>query len=345
MARTDQVRPDANMAQMQCLRPTHLRTAHCFTPLAPRRNAARLRTCGIVRAQEGVTHEQLLEVAHAAAKASTQIIMAAVDKPRQISFKGTADLVTETDKNCEEAIIKVIRETFPHHGLLGEEGGVSGDVESDFLWCVDPLDGTTNFAHGYPSFATSIGVLQNSQPAAAVIVEFAGGPGSWVARTYHATKGGGAFFNGQRLSVSSTSAINQSLLVTGFGYEHDEPWAANMELFKQFTDESRGVRRLGAAAVDLCHVALGVADAYWEYRLKPWDVCAGVLIAQEAGAKVTTMEGEAYSVFDRSMLASNGALHDALLDKIAPATAQLRSNGTDLSQWFIPEGYTVQPAK
>jgi myo-inositol-1(or 4)-monophosphatase len=292
--------------------------------------------------QGGATKEQLLEVAQTAAKAATQIIMSAVDKPRTISFKGTTDLVTETDKNCEEAIIKVIREAFPHHALLGEEGGASGDVNSDFLWCIDPLDGTTNFAHGYPSFATSIGVLRKSQPAAGVVVEFSGGPGSWVARTYTATKGGGAFFNGQRLSASKTAAINQSLLVTGFGYEHDEPWLANMDLFKQFTDESRGVRRLGAAAVDLCHVALGIVDGYWEYRLKPWDVCAGVLIAQEAGAKVTTMEGEPFSVFDRSLLAAAPGMHEAMIAKTKPATAKLRQGGIDFSHWFIPDGYKVQ---
>mmetsp|Transcript_2632 Transcript_2632/g.7831 ORF Transcript_2632/g.7831 Transcript_2632/m.7831 type:complete len:333 (-) Transcript_2632:1876-2874(-) len=314
-----------------------------FVPTQLRKRCGAIAYRRKIRMASAVANDELLAVAKSAAQAATQIILAAVDKPRKVSFKGTTDLVTETDKNSEEAIIKVIRQSFPHHGLLGEEGGVSGDVNSEYLWCIDPLDGTTNFTHGYPSFATSVGVLHNSQPAAACIVEFAGGPGSWVARTYTATKGGGAFFNGQRLETSSTSAINQSLLVTGFGYEHDEPWAANMELFKEFTDESRGVRRLGAAAVDLCHVAIGVVDGYWEYRLKPWDVCAGVLIATEAGAKVTTMEGDAFSVFDRSVLAATPSLHAAMLAKTQPATAKLRKGGIDFSHWFVPEGYKVVP--
>jgi myo-inositol-1(or 4)-monophosphatase len=298
----------------------------------------------IVRAQQqgSATKDELLEVAQRAARKATQIILAAVDKPRTISFKGAADLVTETDKNSEEAIIEIIREAFPHHALLGEEGGASGDVNSDFLWCIDPLDGTTNFAHGYPSFATSVGVLERSQPVAACVVEFAGGPGTWVTRTYTATAGGGAFFNGQPISASSCSSVAQSLLVTGFGYEHDEPWEANLQLFKRFTDESRGVRRLGAAAVDLCHVAMGISDGYWEYRLKPWDTCAGVLIAQEAGAAVTTMEGEPFSVFERSVVAAAPGVHEALLAKMRPATQKLRQGGIDFSQWFIPEGYTVQ---
>ncbi|XP_038894425.1 phosphatase IMPL1, chloroplastic isoform X2 [Benincasa hispida] len=244
-----------------------------------------------------------------------------------------------TDKMSEAAILEVVRKNFKDHLILGEEGGVIGDSSSDYLWCIDPLDGTTNFAHGYPSFAVSVGVLFRGSPAAAAVVEFVGGPMCWNTRVFTATAGGGAFCNGQKINVSQTSQVERSLLVTGFGYEHDDPWATNMDLFKEFTDVSRGVRRLGAAAVDMSHVALGIVEAYWEYRLKPWDMAAGVLIVEEAGGAVTRMDGGKFSVFDRSVLVSNGVVHDKLLEKIGSATEKLKSKGIDFSLWYKPENY------
>ncbi|GMP71426.1 hypothetical protein CsSME_00029835 [Camellia sinensis var. sinensis] len=178
----------------------------------------------------------------------------------------------------EVAILEVVTKNFKDHLILGEEGGLIGNSSSDYLWCIDPLDGTTNFAHCYPSFAVSVGVLYKGKPAAGAVVEFVGGPMCWNTRTFSAAAGGGAFCNGQKIQVSHTDKVEQSLLVTGFGYEHDDAWSTNIELFKEFTDVSRGVRRLGAAAVDMCHVALGIVEAYWEYRLKPWDMAAGVLV-------------------------------------------------------------------
>ncbi|CAH9086890.1 unnamed protein product [Cuscuta europaea] len=282
---------------------------------------------------------QLLQVVQAAAMTGAEVVMEAVNKPRQISYKGLTDLVTDTDKKSEAAIMDVVRQSFPDHLILGEEGGFTGDASSDYLWCIDPLDGTTNFAHSYPSFAVSVAVLFRGKPAASTVVEFVGGPMCWNNRIYTAAVGRGAFANGQKINVSNTDKVEQSLLVTGFGYDHDGSWAANMELFKGFTGTSRGVRRLGAAAVDLCHVALGIVEAYWEYRLKPWDVAAGVLIVEEAGGLVSCMDGESFRVFDRSVLASNGALHDKLIDKIGPETEKLKSKGVDFSPWFKPEAY------
>ncbi|KAA8544786.1 hypothetical protein F0562_019510 [Nyssa sinensis] len=221
---------------------------------------------------------QLLQVVETAANTGARVVMDAVNKPRNITYKGLTDLVTDTDKMSEAAILEVVRENFGDHLILGEEGGLIGDSSSDYLWCIDPLDGTTNFAHCYPSFAVSVGVLFRGKPAAAAVVEFVGGPLCWNTRTFSAVAGGGAFCNGQKIHASQTDKVEQSLLVTGFGYDHDDPWATNMDLFKEFTDISRGVRRLGAAAVDMCHVALGIVEAYWEYRLKPWDMAAGVLL-------------------------------------------------------------------
>ncbi|ERN14805.1 hypothetical protein AMTRI_Chr02g255390 [Amborella trichopoda] len=282
---------------------------------------------------------QLLELVEAAAKTGAQVVMEAVNKPRSITYKGTTDLVTDTDKRSELAILEVVRDNFNDHLILGEEGGLIGNTSSDYLWCIDPLDGTTNFAHGYPSFAVSVGVLFRGRPAAAAVVEFVGGPMCWNTRTFSAATGGGAFCNGKRIHVSATDQVEQSLLVTGFGYEHDDAWATNIDLFKEFTDISRGVRRLGAAAVDMCHVALGIVEAYWEYRLKPWDMAAGVLIVEEAGGSVTCMDGGNFCVFDRSVLVSNGALHGKLLERIGPATEKLKSKGINFSHWFKPENY------
>ncbi|KAK4742419.1 hypothetical protein SAY87_000420 [Trapa incisa] len=282
---------------------------------------------------------QLIQVVEAAAKSGAQVVMDAVNKPRNISYKGITDLVTDTDKMSEESILEVVKKNFPNHLILGEEGGIIGDPSSDYLWCIDPLDGTTNFAHGYPSFAVSVGVLFQGNPAAAAVVEFVGGPMCWNTRIFSATAGGGAFCNGEKICVSKTDKVERSLLVTGFGYEHDDAWSTNIDLFKEFTDISRGVRRLGAAAVDMCHVALGIVEAYWEYRLKPWDMAAGVLILEEAGGAVTRMDGGKFCVFDRSVLVSNGILHDQLLERIGPATQKLKGKGMDFSLWYKPENY------
>ncbi|KAJ1278065.1 hypothetical protein BS78_04G051600 [Paspalum vaginatum] len=280
---------------------------------------------------------ELLGVIEAAAKAGADVIMEAVNKPRNIHYKGVADLVTDTDKLSESVILEVVTKNFKDHLILGEEGGLIGDSNSEYLWCIDPLDGTTNFAHGYPSFSVSIGVLYRGKPAASTVVEFCGGPMCWSTRTVSASSGRGAYCNGQKIHVSQTDKVEQSLLVTGFGYDHDDAWTTNINLFKEFTDISRGVRRLGSAAADMSHVGLGITEAYWEYRLKPWDMAAGVLIVEEAGGVVTRMDGGQFTVFDRSVLVSNGVVHGQLLDRIGPPTEELKKKGIDFSLWFKPD--------
>ncbi|KAH8492633.1 hypothetical protein H0E87_022010 [Populus deltoides] len=298
-----------------------------------------------------ISSNQLIQVVETAAKTGAEVVMDAVNKPRNITYKGLTDLVTDTDKMSEAAILEVVRRNFGDHLILGEEGRnhrryiirlsmvhrSSSDLKLSNIAIY--VDGTTNFAHGYPSFAVSVGVLFRGNPAAAAVVEFVGGPMAWNTRTFTAIAGGGAFCNGQKIHASQTDRVEQSLLVTGFGYEHDDPWATNIELFKEFTDVSRGVRRLGAAAVDMCHVALGIVEAYWEYRLKPWDMAAGALIVEEAGGTVSRMDGGKFCVFDRSVLVSNGVLHAKLLERIAPATEKLKSKGIDFSLWYKPENY------
>jgi len=253
--------------------------------------------------------DAILSVAVDAALLAVNVIMSAKDKQVTSEHKGTTDLVTEIDRSAEAIIISTIKDHFPSHSILAEESGKQDEL-SDVLWVIDPLDGTTNFVHGYPAFAVSIGVLIQGVPTIGVVVEMP------TIKLYTAVKGKGAFVEAEPLSVSTTSELIQSLLVTGFGYEHGNNWNTNMDLFKSFTDKTQGVRRLGAAAVDICHVACGKVDAYWEFDLSPWDSAAGIVIAQEAGAKITRMDGGDYSIYDKQILISNGRLHNQMLQEI-----------------------------
>jgi myo-inositol-1(or 4)-monophosphatase len=235
--------------------------------------------------------------------------MEALEKPRVANHKGKTDLVTETDLHSENIIKSIIRASYPDHDLLAEESEKESS-QSDFLWIIDPLDGTTNFVHGYPSFAVSIGLFFQNKPLIAVVLEM---PNT---KLYTAIKNEGVWCEGQPFTCSQTDSIEKSLLLTGFGYEHGELWERNMSLFKHFTDKSHGVRRLGAAAVDLCHVASGKVDGYWEFDLKPWDSAAGILIAQEAGCVVSQMDGSDYSVYDNNILVANPKIYGEMILEI-----------------------------
>lgn len=282
--------------------------------------------------------ERWRAVALRAALAGAAVVRPALDLPRAgVEYKGAFDVVTDTDRASEAAVLAVLSREAPSHALLGEEGGVSGDASSPFLWAVDPLDGTTNFSHGYGSLAVSVALTRRGAPLAAAVVEFTGGPRAWGERVYTASLGGGALCNGSPLRVSPTAQLRRALLVTGFGYEHGDLWRANMRLFQRLTDETQGVRRLGAAAVDLCHVALGVVDGYWEFDLKPWDMAAGALVLTESGGTITRGDGSPFSSFTRSMVASNGGpLHGELVARVSAETAALPGSCGD---WFVPEGY------
>ncbi len=252
---------------------------------------------------------ELERTAVQAGETAAEYIRRSSDKVLEIDYKGATDLVTEVDHNSEQIITDRIRTVYPHHQILAEESGWSA-LKSDYLWVIDPLDGTTNFVHGYPSYAVSIGIFFQRQPVVAVIVELPAG------NTYTASVGKGAFCNGQSISVSRTTEMRKSLLVTGFGYHHGRKWEKNMGLFKHLTDITQGVRRLGAAAVDLAHVASGKADGFWEYDLHPWDTAAGLLLVTEAGGCISRFDGSAYSIFDDQILASNGLLHNILQEEL-----------------------------
>lgn len=249
------------------------------------------------------------DVAVKAAKSAAELILTANELPKVANYKSKADLVTKTDTESEQLICKMISENFPNHGILAEESGAHYP-NSDYQWIIDPLDGTTNFVHNYPAFAISIGVYYKHKPMVACIIELP------VYHIYTAVRNQRAYCDGSMISVSAVNELDKSLLVTGFGYNHDVLWERNMELFKRFTDTTQGVRRLGAAAVDLCHVACGKVDGFWEFDLKPWDTAAGILLVLEAGGKITQTNGSAFSIFDNQILASNALIHKEMMQII-----------------------------
>ena len=220
------------------------------------------------------------------------------------------NLVTEIDKQSEALIISKIKAAYPDHAVLGEESGASTGA-SDTRWIIDPLDGTTNFTHGLPLFSVTIGVEHKGELVAGVVYD----PNA--DEMFTAEKGKGAFLNGKKIQVSSADRLIESLLVTGFPYNVKENPGQVMELFTDFLPVSQAVRRLGSAAIDLAYVACGRFDGYWEVYLHPWDKSAGVLLVREAGGRVTDFTNdETNQVFTMNTLATNGNIHDAMLEVI-----------------------------
>jgi myo-inositol-1(or 4)-monophosphatase len=220
-----------------------------------------------------------------------------------VEFKtNETNLVTEVDTKSEQMIIDFISKKYPDHGILAEESG--GDYKNnEYVWIVDPLDGTTNFAHGLPIFSVSIGIKMNGKIICGVVYDI------MQDLLYQAESGSGAFCNNRKLKVSANENLHHSVLVTGFPYDiSDNPYNA-IELFSVFLKKSRAVRRLGSAAIDMCYVADGVFDGFWEVKLNPWDVCAGSLIVEEAGGLVTDFLGKPRDLFCKEILATNGKVH------------------------------------
>jgi myo-inositol-1(or 4)-monophosphatase len=223
----------------------------------------------------------------------------------KIEYKGDADLVTVADRKSEALILERIRKQFPSHDVMGEEGARI-ESGSDYRWYVDPLDGTTNFAHGFPVFCVSLAVQCRGQGAAGVVYD------PTRNEMFTAEQGRGAFLNGQPIRVSSTAGLAECLVGTGFP-SHKRHKSPNIYFYHQITLRTHGVRRAGSAALDLCNVACGRFDGFWEFNLNPWDTAAGVLIVQEAGGRVTNFAGGPFELDSRETLASNGLVHDALV--------------------------------
>jgi myo-inositol-1(or 4)-monophosphatase len=233
----------------------------------------------------------------------------------KIEYKGDADLVTAADRAAEAMIRDRIRAQWPGHDVLGEEQGLS-DQGSEYRWYVDPLDGTTNFAHGYPVFCVSLGLERQAREErssgqragriAAVVYD------PTRDELFSAEQGRGARLNGEPIQVSKTAGLKESLLATGFP-SHKRHKNPNIFFYHQITLRTHGVRRAGSAALDLCNVASGRFDGFWEFNLNPWDTAAGVLIVEEAGGRVTRFDGSPFELNSRETVASNGLLHEALL--------------------------------
>lgn len=249
-----------------------------------------------------------LDIATELAKESGRIQMDNFGKVHQVEYKGVTNIVTEVDKKCEELIIDRIKKEFPTHSILAEESGKSG-ISSEYRWIIDPLDGTVNYAHGYPLFATSIALEYKKEIIAAAVFE----PNR--SELFSAEKGGGAFLNNGRIKVSKTSELQKALLDTGFAYNVSEGEVCNNVVhFASFLTSARAIRRDGAAAADLCYVACGRFDGFWELFLKPWDMAAGKLIILEAGGKVSSFDGSPFDLYGTEILASNGAIHSQMIE-------------------------------
>src|SRR5271169_1350749 len=262
-----------------------------------------------------------LEVAIEAAHEAGGILLAEFDRPVKISYKGEVDIVTQADRRSEQAIVSRLRTHFPKHAIVAEEGG-GAESDSPFRWHVDPLDGTTNFAHGYPCFAVSIGLEESGELIAGVIYQPVSG------ELFTAVKGEGAYLNQKKIQVSLIEKLATSLLVTGFP-SVKRSQNPNIHYYWDFSLRSHGVRRDGSAALDLASVACGRFEGFWEFGLHSWDTAAGVLLVREAGGTVTQFDGQPYRLVDRELLASNGRVHGEMRD-VAASITERAASGTSL---------------
>jgi myo-inositol-1(or 4)-monophosphatase len=251
--------------------------------------------------------DQFLSVAKTAALQAGVLLRDNWLQPKTIETKSDiVDLVTNVDKAADALITGLLRNQFPTHQIIAEESSVSGQ-DSPYRWYIDPLDGTTNFAHGFPHFAVSIALTHEGQPILGVVHDPLRG------ETFCATKGHGATLNDAPLRVSQASTLEQSLVLTGFPYDRRKRSEYYLRFYQAFMVRSQGVRRCGSAALDLCYVACGRADAFWEWRLYPWDTAAGALIVEEAGGKMSDFTGSAFLIQGEQTLASNGLIHNEML--------------------------------
>ena len=230
---------------------------------------------------------------------------------------GATDLVTEVDRACEAHIVEELQRVRPGDRIVAEEGGGRGPRDAEWCWVIDPLDGTTNFAHGYPWFCVSIGVARAVIRTVAALYE------PLRDELFEAVRGGGARRNGARIAVSRARSLGESLIATGFAYDVRQSRVDNLDYFARITKHARGIRRAGSAGLDLAAVACGRLDGYWETKLKPWDVAAGLLLVEEAGGCCTDLAGAPAPASGSSIVATNGAIHDELLAELQAAKGGL----------------------
>lgn len=250
------------------------------------------------------------KIAFRAAYEAGKILLDRLGDVRKIDYKGAANIVTDVDKASEVKILEVIRSEFPDDEILAEESGKNAGSKPTRRWLVDPLDGTTNYAHSYPFFAVSIALIENNEQILGVVFNPVSNELFW------AEPGQGAWLNDDRIRVSKISTLDESLLATGFNRDIPKAQRTNMEQFRCLTAASHGVRRDGSAALDLCYIASGRLDGYWERKLAPWDLGAGTLLVKEAGGTVTTLANGPWDVSRSDVIASNGLIHMAFADAL-----------------------------
>jgi myo-inositol-1(or 4)-monophosphatase len=249
--------------------------------------------------------ENYLEAAVEIAQEAGKILVEELSGPLDIRYKGDeVDLVTQADKRSEQLIVARLNKYFPDHAVAAEEG-TGKETSSEFRWHVDPLDGTTNFAHGYPCFCVSIALAQHDTLLVGVVFN------PFYNELFTAARGEGAAFNGKRIHVSKVASLSTSLLCTGFPVRNRKA-SPNLQYYGDFTQRSHGVRRDGSAALDLACVAMGRFDAFWEFNLQKWDTAAGVLLVEEAGGRVSDLEGKPYQLGGPVVLATNGLIHEEM---------------------------------
>jgi myo-inositol-1(or 4)-monophosphatase len=248
-----------------------------------------------------------LDVAIEAARAAGTVLRENIHGKREISYKGDINLVTEMDMRSERAVVKALLASFPDHGIMAEEETMIRN-SSGYIWIIDPLDGTTNYAHGYPCFSVSIALEHAGEIVVGVVYD------PMRDELFTARKGQGAYLNGTKIHVSRVEALLKSLLATGFPYDRKVSEKNNLNYFHDLLMASQEVRRDGSAALDLCYVASGRLDGFWELKLKPWDVAAGSLIVLESGGLISDFSGTRFSIHDDEILASNGRIHQHIID-------------------------------
>ena len=244
---------------------------------------------------------EYLDAAKEIAREAGAVLREEVQRPPDIAYKGDYDLVTQADKRSEALIVSRLQKLFPEHAVAAEEGS-GKETGSEFRWHVDPLDGTTNFAHGYPCFCVSMALAKSDSLILGVVYN------PIFDEMFWASRGEGAYFNGKRIHSSKITEMRRSLLCTGFP-NHKRHALPNIHYYWDFTLHSHGVRRDGSAALDLAYVAAGRFDGFWEFGLKPWDTAAGVVLVEEAGGKISDLDGQPYVLGGKSILATNGRIH------------------------------------
>lgn len=262
-----------------------------------------------------------LDLARKAALEAGDLLKGYLGKVGVVEYKAKNSLVTEADRVAEDLIIGMIKETYPAHGILAEESGTQR-VGSNYRWIIDPLDGTTNFAHAYPFFSVSIALEISGEVKIGLIYD------PVKDEMFIGERGSGARMNERKIVVSNTEKVEESNLCTGFIHTADWMVEENLKHFGNFIRRARAVRRDGSAALDLCYVACGRYDGFWELGLNPWDTAAGYLIVEEAGGKVTKFGGEEYNIDDREIIASNGKIHDEMMNVLSAVRRNISREST-----------------